>query len=75
MTPRECLKDGRVPEECALLRRTFFECKRSLVSKVAEYRYYSLWKHSFDSLFIYNSLKNLVYNHSLVLNEISFTSL
>ena len=33
-TPRECLNthDGSVPTECQVLRNTFFECKRSIVS-------------------------------------------
>lgn len=33
-TPRECLNmnDGSVPNECQVLRNTFFECKRSIVS-------------------------------------------
>ncbi|XP_044739365.1 cytochrome c oxidase assembly factor 5 [Chrysoperla carnea] len=32
-TPRECLSvtDGSVPNQCQVLRRTFFECKRSLL--------------------------------------------
>lgn len=34
MTPRECLlsQHPSVPNECHVLRYTFFECKRSLVS-------------------------------------------
>lgn len=31
-TPRECLQGNNVPSECQVLRNTFFECKRSLVS-------------------------------------------
>ncbi|XP_028159807.1 cytochrome c oxidase assembly factor 5 [Ostrinia furnacalis] len=38
MTPRECLRDGIVPDECAQLRRTFFECKRSLLDNRRRFR-------------------------------------
>lgn len=31
-TPRECLKSGNVSAECQVLRNTFLECKRSLVT-------------------------------------------
>ncbi|KAH8401336.1 hypothetical protein KR009_004631 [Drosophila setifemur] len=31
-TPRQCLQDNNVPPECQVLRNTFYECKRSLVS-------------------------------------------
>ncbi|CAK1585669.1 unnamed protein product [Parnassius mnemosyne] len=37
-TPRECLKDGLVPEECLQLRQSFFECKRSLLDNRRRFR-------------------------------------
>ncbi|KAJ8723161.1 hypothetical protein PYW08_003073 [Mythimna loreyi] len=37
-TPRECLRDGVVPLECAQLRQTFFECKRSLLDNRRRFR-------------------------------------
>lgn len=35
-TPRQCLQDNNVPPECQVLRNTFYECKRSLVSGLNE---------------------------------------
>ncbi|XP_017468473.1 PREDICTED: cytochrome c oxidase assembly factor 5 isoform X2 [Rhagoletis zephyria] len=37
-TPRECLKGNNVPEECQILRNTFFECKRSLLDNRQRFR-------------------------------------
>ncbi|XP_053986174.1 cytochrome c oxidase assembly factor 5 [Hylaeus volcanicus] len=39
-TPRECLlkKDGTVPENCYLLKQTFFECKHSLIDGRRRFR-------------------------------------
>ncbi|CAH2047498.1 unnamed protein product, partial [Iphiclides podalirius] len=37
-TPRECLKDGLVPDECFQLRQSFFECKRSLLDNRRRFR-------------------------------------
>uniref|UniRef100_D1FQ48 Cytochrome c oxidase assembly factor 5 n=1 Tax=Simulium nigrimanum TaxID=683695 RepID=D1FQ48_SIMNI len=38
--PRECLNtfDGSVPENCLVLRKTFFECKRSLLDNRQRFR-------------------------------------
>lgn len=33
--PSECVKNHLIPEECENLRTLLFECKRSLVSKLA----------------------------------------
>ncbi|CRL04584.1 CLUMA_CG017653, isoform A [Clunio marinus] len=39
-TPKECLNmhDGSVPNECQVLRNTFFECKRSLLDNRTRFR-------------------------------------
>ncbi|XP_053962962.1 cytochrome c oxidase assembly factor 5 [Anastrepha ludens] len=37
-TPRECLKLNNVPDECQVLRNTFFECKRSLLDNRQRFR-------------------------------------
>uniref|UniRef100_U5EZV6 Cytochrome c oxidase assembly factor 5 n=1 Tax=Corethrella appendiculata TaxID=1370023 RepID=U5EZV6_9DIPT len=40
-TPRECLlkpRDGSVPNECFVLRNTFFECKRSMLDNRQRFR-------------------------------------
>ncbi|ODN01948.1 Cytochrome c oxidase assembly factor 5 [Orchesella cincta] len=39
-TPRECLKvdDGSVPQDCIILRQTFFECKRALLDTRQRFR-------------------------------------
>uniref|UniRef100_A0A0K8TU06 Cytochrome c oxidase assembly factor 5 n=1 Tax=Tabanus bromius TaxID=304241 RepID=A0A0K8TU06_TABBR len=39
-TPRECINrhDGTVPEQCHVLRNTFFECKRSLLDNRQRFR-------------------------------------
>ncbi|PZC78191.1 cytochrome c oxidase assembly factor 5 [Helicoverpa armigera] len=37
-TPRECLKDGTIPDECIQLRQSFFECKRSLLDNRRRFR-------------------------------------
>ncbi|KAF9422552.1 hypothetical protein HW555_001756 [Spodoptera exigua] len=37
-TPRECLKEGNIPEECIQLRQSFFECKRSLLDNRRRFR-------------------------------------
>ncbi|XP_075165804.1 cytochrome c oxidase assembly factor 5 [Haematobia irritans] len=37
-TPRECLQSNLVPEECQVLRNTFFECKRSLLDNRMRFR-------------------------------------
>ncbi|KAI5639492.1 hypothetical protein NE865_07992 [Phthorimaea operculella] len=37
-TPRECLKDNVVPDECIQLRQIFFECKRSLLDNRRRFR-------------------------------------
>uniref|UniRef100_A0A2A4J4K3 Cytochrome c oxidase assembly factor 5 n=1 Tax=Heliothis virescens TaxID=7102 RepID=A0A2A4J4K3_HELVI len=37
-TPRECLRDGAIPDECAQLRQSFFECKRSLLDNRRRFR-------------------------------------
>ncbi|XP_026319305.1 cytochrome c oxidase assembly factor 5 [Hyposmocoma kahamanoa] len=37
-TPRECLKDHLVPDECIQLRQSFFECKRSLLDTRRRFR-------------------------------------
>ncbi|XP_068617276.1 cytochrome c oxidase assembly factor 5 [Battus philenor] len=37
-TPKECLKDGFVPDECLRLRQSFFECKRSLIDNRRRFR-------------------------------------
>ncbi|CAG9135739.1 unnamed protein product [Plutella xylostella] len=37
-TPRDCLKDGVVPDECIQLRQSFFECKRSLLDNRRRFR-------------------------------------
>ncbi|XP_067627796.1 cytochrome c oxidase assembly factor 5 [Eurosta solidaginis] len=37
-TPRECLRLNRVPEECQVLRNTFFECKRSILDNRQRFR-------------------------------------
>ncbi|KAM3957094.1 cytochrome c oxidase assembly factor 5 [Aphomia sociella] len=37
-SPRECLKDGLVPDECLQLRQSFFECKRSLLDNRRRFR-------------------------------------
>ncbi|KNC28266.1 hypothetical protein FF38_13141 [Lucilia cuprina] len=37
-TPRECLQANLVPEECQILRNTFFECKRSILDNRMRFR-------------------------------------
>ncbi|XP_065369549.1 cytochrome c oxidase assembly factor 5 [Calliphora vicina] len=37
-TPRECLQSHLVPEECQMLRNTFFECKRSILDNRMRFR-------------------------------------
>ncbi|KAM7344178.1 cytochrome c oxidase assembly factor 5 [Cochliomyia hominivorax] len=37
-TPRECLQANLVPEECQVLRNTFFECKRSILDNRMRFR-------------------------------------
>ncbi|XP_013193611.1 cytochrome c oxidase assembly factor 5 [Amyelois transitella] len=37
-TPRDCLREGSVPDECIQLRRLFFECKRSLLDNRRRFR-------------------------------------
>lgn len=37
-TPRDCLKQGQIPQECISLRNTFFECKRSLLDARQRFR-------------------------------------
>ncbi|XP_055907121.1 cytochrome c oxidase assembly factor 5 [Eupeodes corollae] len=37
-TPRQCLQSNDVPEECQVLRNTFFECKRSILDNRQRFR-------------------------------------
>ncbi|KAF9802077.1 hypothetical protein SFRURICE_004328 [Spodoptera frugiperda] len=37
-TPRECLKEGNIPDDCVQLRQSFFECKRSLLDNRRRFR-------------------------------------
>jgi cytochrome c oxidase assembly factor 5 len=37
-TPRECLQDSTVSNECAKLRVAFFECKRSMLDMRTRFR-------------------------------------
>jgi len=39
-SPKECLSvtDGSVPQDCIILRKTFFECKRSLLDARQRFR-------------------------------------
>lgn len=40
MSPRECLKsrNSNVPDECYLLKQSFFECKRSVLDNRQRFR-------------------------------------
>ncbi|XP_055386845.1 cytochrome c oxidase assembly factor 5 [Condylostylus longicornis] len=37
-TPRECLQRPDCPQQCLVLRNTFFECKRSLLDNRQRFR-------------------------------------
>ncbi|BFZ14820.1 hypothetical protein BsWGS_17859 [Bradybaena similaris] len=37
-TPRECMHDPTIPDECTRLRVAFFECKRSLLDMRTRFR-------------------------------------
>ncbi|CAL1538139.1 unnamed protein product [Lymnaea stagnalis] len=37
-TPRECMHDSLLPQECATLRVSFFECKRSMLDMRTRFR-------------------------------------
>ncbi|KPJ16115.1 Protein C2orf64 [Papilio machaon] len=37
-TPRQCLKEGQISDECHQLRQIFFECKRSLLDNRRRFR-------------------------------------
>ncbi|XP_035450329.2 cytochrome c oxidase assembly factor 5 [Spodoptera frugiperda] len=37
-TPRECLREGNIPDDCVQLRQSFFECKRSLLDNRRRFR-------------------------------------
>ncbi|XP_060523440.1 cytochrome c oxidase assembly factor 5 [Cylas formicarius] len=37
-TPRDCLKDDSIPDQCKQLRFSFFECKRSILDARTRFR-------------------------------------